>query len=224
MKKHFRDIPIEDRPREKLKNRGAVQLTSQELMQILLGSGTKEKDVKRLADEIWSVLERRNYRATHEDLRNIHGLGDAKISKILSCVELAVRMRGGWENLDDIKPERVWEALADLRASKKEHFIILYLDSRNREIDREVVSIGTINASIVHPREVFSKAVERSAACIIGAHNHPSNVCEPSDADLAVTKRLVEAGDILGISFADHVIITQDDYYSIREHHDHLFD
>ena len=181
--------------------------------------------MKKLAGEIWRVMEKSNYKADRETLGRIDGLGDAKISQILSCVELAVRMKGGMRySISDVEPKHVWDKLADIRNDRRERFIILYLNSRNREITREVVSVGTINASIVHPREVFSKAVEMSAATVIGVHNHPSGEVEPSDADLAVTKRLVEAGAILGIEFRDHIIVSEGNFYSIRDNHSHLFD
>ena len=223
-KKEFKDTPIADRPRELMKRKGAVNLSDEALMQILLGSGIKGKDVISLSKEIWSLIRKKHYKVKREDLEAIKGLGVAKISKILACIELSARLNGGKERVDNIESVQVWEKLSDVRENKKEHFIILFLDSRHREIRREVVSIGTINASIVHPREVFQKAIEVNAVSILGVHNHPSDDVDPSDADLAVTGRLVEAGRILGIEFVDHIIISKNHHYSIRDHHDDLFD
>jgi len=222
--KKFKDIEAEDRPREVLKKKGAKQLSNLQLMQILLGSGIKGKDVKKLSSEIWGILNKKNYNIERGDLEKINGLGDAKISQILSCVELAVRLRGGGDAITSVDPKDIWEKLADVRGSQKEHFITFFLDSRNKEITREIVSIGTLNASLVHPREVFSHAVKNNAASIIGAHNHPSNDSEPSDADIGVTKRLVEAGNILGVEFVDHIIVTKGGYYSMKENMEDLFD
>ena len=217
-------MPVEDRPREKMKRRGTEHLSGDELLQILIGSGVRGNDVRDISRQVWRALYANNYTINRDDLEKIHGLGDAKISKILSCVELAGRMAGTRQSISDIQPREVWESLSDLRANKREHFIILYLDSRSREIAREVVSVGTVNASIVHPREVFCRAVQERAVSILGVHNHPSNDPDPSDADLAVTRRLAEAGRLLGIEFTDHIIITKDFYYSIREHHENLFE
>jgi len=222
--KKFSELKAEDKPREILKEKGAEQLSDAQLMQILLGTGTKGKDVKKLSSEIWRLLSKKNYKIERADLEKVNGLGDAKISQILSCVELAARLRGGKHPITSVDPKEIWEKLADIRMSQKEHFIIFFLDSRNKEIAREVVSIGTVNASLVHPREVFSHAVKNNSASILGVHNHPSNDSEPSDADIGVTKRLVEAGGILGIEFVEHIIVTKDHYYSMKENMEDLFD
>jgi DNA repair protein RadC len=110
----------------------------------------------------------------------------------------------------------VWERLAEIRSSKKEHLLVFYLDSQNREIEREVVSVGILNANLIHPREVFEGAVRNSAAQIILAHNHPSGVMDPSEEDLLITRQLVEAGEILGIQVVDHIIVTKEQYFSFR--------
>jgi DNA repair protein RadC len=116
-----------------------------------------------------------------------------------------------------LTPKEIWEELRDLRNHKKEHFVIFYLDSRNQEIKREVISIGSLNANLVHPREVFEPAVRNLAAQIILAHNHPSDDPTPSEDDLEITKRLIEAGKILGIEVIDHIIVTKNNFYSFKE-------
>ncbi|HOW89795.1 MAG TPA: JAB domain-containing protein, partial [Elusimicrobiales bacterium] len=116
-----------------------------------------------------------------------------------------------------LKPRDVWEELRDIRENKKEHFVAFYLDTRNQEIKRDIVSIGTLNYNLVHPREVFEPAVRNLAAGIIVAHNHPSGCLEPSDEDLSLNRRLVQAGKLLGIELLDHVIVTKDAYSSFKQ-------
>lgn len=116
-----------------------------------------------------------------------------------------------------LSPKDVWEEMKDIRDNKKEHFIIFFLDTRNQEISREIISVGSLNANLVHPREVFEPAVRNLAAQIIVAHNHPSGDTEPSKEDLEITQKLVEAGDILGIEIIDHIIVAKDCYLSLKE-------
>ena len=118
---------------------------------------------------------------------------------------------------DFLKPKDIWEALADIRENKKEHFIIFYLDTRNHEIKRDIISVGCLNANLVHPREVFEPAIRNLAASVIVAHNHPSGNLEPSQEDLDLTKRLVGAGKLLGIELLDHVIVSKDGFSSFKE-------
>ena len=193
------------------------QMTDRDLMNAVLGSVELSKDV-------WEVLDKKNYKATRNDLEKIKGMNKAKIDKVLVCMELSTRLRGGVERIEDITPKQIWERMADIRENKKEHFVVFYLNSRDREIERDIISVGTLNASLVHPREVFTNAIKNGAVSVIGVHNHPSNDVEPSDADFSITKRLVRAGEILGINFTDHIIVSKDRYYSIREEHEDLFD
>ena len=116
-----------------------------------------------------------------------------------------------------LKPQDIWDTLRDIREHKKEHFVVFYLDTRNQEIKRDIVSIGTLNYNLVHPREVFEPAIRNLSAGIIVAHNHPSGCLEPSDEDLSLTKRLVQAGKLLGIEVLDHVIVTCDGYMSFKQ-------
>jgi DNA repair protein RadC len=150
-------------------------------------------------------------------LRSVSGLGPAKACEIVACFELGKRLLKEKPAALYLKPEDIWEKLKDYREHKKEHFIIFYLDSRNREIKNEVVSVGSLNANLVHPREVFEPAVKNLAAQVILAHNHPSGDPEPSEDDLALNKRLAEAGKILGIEVIDHIIIAKSGYLSFKE-------
>lgn len=155
--------------------------------------------------------------ATVEELKDVHGLGAAKACEIVACFELGRRMLKDKPAALLLSPEQVANELKDIRNHKKEHFVIFYLDSRNNEVQREIISVGTLNASIVHPREVFELAIQHSAAHVIVAHNHPSGDPEPSDEDKILTDRLVEAGKILGIELLDHIIITSNTHYSFKE-------
>lgn len=132
-------------------------------------------------------------------MKDYPGLGPAKACEIIACFELGKRLLKGKKARIYLKSKEVWEELKDIRDNKKEHFVILYLDSRNQEIKREIISVGSLNANLVHPREVFEPAVKNLAAQIILAHNHPSGNPEPSEDDLTITKRVVEAGKIMGI-------------------------
>ena len=232
MPKSFKEIEVKDRPRERLHRLGADQLKNEELIQILLGSGVRGADVRTISKQIAKSLEGKRD-INKKDLEKIKGIGAAKIPVILAAIEFGRRQN--YDAVGDISlmnPKDVWEYMQDIRKSQKEHFVVLYLNSRDREICREVVSIGTVNASMVHPREVFGVAIKHKAGSIIGVHNHPSRVVEPSDADIQITKRLVEAGRILGIEFFDHIIVTEpkkgkedtDKFCSLRERHSDLFD
>jgi DNA repair protein RadC len=136
---------------------------------------------------------------------------------IVACFELGKRLLKDKKAKIYLKPKEIWEELKDLRDHKKEHFVIFYLDSRNQEIKREIISVGSLNANLVHPREVFEPVVKNSVAQIILAHNHPSGDPEPSEDDLEITKRLVESGKILGIEVVDHIIITKTGFISFKE-------
>ena len=217
-KKTIKDLPKVERPREKLIKYGPEKLSNSELLAILLRSGKKGENVVELANKI---LKR--FRAdklshlTFDELKDYPGLGPAKACEIVACFELGKRLLKGKKARIYLKPKEVWEELKDIRNNKKEHFVIFYLDSRNQEIKREIISIGSLNANLVHPREVFEPAVRNLAAQIILAHNHPSGDTEPSEEDLTITKRLVEAGKIMGIEVVDHIIVAKNGFFSFKE-------
>lgn len=153
----------------------------------------------------------------YNDLRVYPGLGPAKACEIIACFELGKRFLKDKQTRLYMKPSQVWEVLKDIRESKKEHFVIFYLDTKNQEITQEIISIGTLNASLVHPREVFEPAVRNLASQIIVAHNHPSGDNTPSQEDLNITQKLVESGKILGIEVIDHVIVSKNNFFSFRD-------
>ena len=212
------DMPKVDRPREKLEKYGPGKLSSSELLAILLRTGSKGVNVVELSNSILKkfgngVLAN----ATVEELQDLHGLGAAKACEIVACFELGRRLLKNKPAALLLSPEQVATELKDIRNHKKEHFVIFYLDSRNNEVKREIISVGTLNASIVHPREVFEPAIQHNANAVIVAHNHPSGDPEPSDEDKILTNRLVEAGKILGIELLDHVVVTGDKHLSFKK-------
>lgn len=205
----IKDIPKSDRPREKLEKYGPEKLSNIELLAILLRTGTKDLNVLKLSQKVLQKFEKEKFvGVTLESLKSIHGLGTVKASEIIACFELGRRMLKDKEFSVLLSPKDVWERMEDIRGSKKEHFVVFYLDSRNQEIKREIVSVGTLNESLVHPREVFEGAVKNNAAAIIVAHNHPSGDLKASQDDIEITKKLIHAGKILDIEVIDHIIVS----------------
>ena len=205
-----------ERPREKLKEKGAAALKNRELIAVLLGSGTKGQDVLKLSRAVEKVLEADFEGLSLEKLTTVHGLGPAKAMQILAAVELSRRYLLK-SNTKITCAEDVWQELREYAGRKQEHFLSLTLDGAGRLIEKRVVTVGTLNQSLVHPRELFADAVTDRAAGIIIAHNHPSGQRFPSSQDRRVTSRIKEAGEIMGIELIDHVIITVDGWYSFAE-------
>ena len=210
MKMH--DRRPDDRPREKLARYGTARLSDLELLMAIIGSGNKQADVGKIA---LKIVRQKGGDVSYDDLRSVVGLGEAKIPVILASLELARRYLLDSDQLIIDSPEKAVELLADIRDKKQEYFVCLTLDGANRLIAKRVVTIGTLTASLVHPREVFADAIADRAASIIVAHNHPSGSLEASQADKEVTNRLAEAGKLLGITLNDHIIVTKTDFVSI---------
>ncbi|MDD5260093.1 MAG: DNA repair protein RadC [bacterium] len=212
------EVPSIERPREKLIHYGPEKLSITELLAILLRSGKKGENVVELANKIVKKYGKDKLPHTsYQDLQECQGLGPAKACEIVACFELGKRLLKDKKAELYLKPEDVFGQLKDIRDNKKEHFVILYLDTRNQEIKKEIISIGSLNASLVHPREVFEPAVRNTAAQIIIAHNHPSGDTNPSTEDIHISQRLVEAGKIMGIEVIDHVIVSKNSYFSFKE-------
>ena len=212
----LKDLRRIEMPRERLQKYGSKKLKDFELLAILLGSGIKGLNVLELARKILkTVAEIGKEKITLEDLLKVKGLGKAKASQILAIIELAKRLSA--DNPEVLSAEDIWKLCADIRDSKREHFVAFYLDTQNRLVERQIISIGTLNASLVHPREVFEPAIKFSAASIIVAHNHPSGDTEPSPEDREVTLRLAETGKILGVDLADHVIVSSKAFMSFQQ-------
>lgn len=209
----IKDIPKIDRPREKLERYGPDKLSDAELLAILLRTGTKELNVLKLSQKVLQKFQNKEIISiTSKELQTIHGLGPTKAAEIIACFELGKRMLKDKKSAIILSPRDVWERMEDIRGSKKEHFVVFYLDSRSQEIQREIVSVGTLNESLVHPREVFENAIKNNTASIILAHNHPSGNTEPSQADVEITKKIIHAGKILDINVISHVIVTKDSF------------
>jgi len=216
------DLPKPERPRERLKQFGPEALSAQELLALIIGRGVSKKSVMTIAQEL--LIKFGNIKAiseaTIEELSQIKGIGFAKAVQIKACFELGKRKDLEPELKDfDIKdPRSVVKAIrASIKDKTKEHFKLILLNARNKILGISTISIGSLNASIVHPREVFKDAIMHNAYSVVLAHNHPSGDPEPSEDDLTITKRFIEAGKILGIEVIDHIIITKTGFFSFKE-------
>jgi len=216
----IKDLPKSDRPREKLIAKGVENLKDSELLAILLRTGTIGKNVIEIASQILSKYsKKRLLQMTYNDLSKISGIDSAKATTLLAAFELSKRaLEVNDTNLPVISDAKDAVAqLSDMRDLKKEHLVALYLNAKNQLVHKETISMGTLNANLVHPREVFEPALKYSAAQIIAAHNHPSGDPKPSEDDLEVTKRLIEAGKMMGIELMDHVIVSKNSHFSFKE-------
>ncbi len=218
-----KDLPLDDRPREKLTLRGAHNLTDAELLAILLRTGTKGNSVINVAQEIINVHRNLAFLATKtlSDLMKTRGVGKDKAATLLAAFELSRRIlsQSKWFNERKItSPQDVADIFIPLlRDELKEKFILVCLNSANKIIAYEIISVGNLNSSVVHPREVFKAAIDHRSASIILLHNHPSGNPEPSNEDIAITKKMVESGKILDILVFDHIIIAGNTYTSFVE-------
>jgi DNA repair protein RadC len=210
------EIPKNDKPREKLAKKGVEALNSKELLMVILGKGIKGRDVTVLATDILKLIEKERENLTLEKLEKIQGVGKTRAGQILASFELAKRYL--------LKPEfkinnteDVLSLVADIRNKKQEHFVTITLTGASNVIEKRTVFKGTINYSVVHPREIFSDALTDRAAGIIFVHNHPENDVEPSEQDKEITKQLIKAGKLLGIEVIDHIIVAKNDYFSFQE-------
>lgn len=218
----LREIPKEERPRERLLQFGAEALSNAELLAILLRTGTISESAVKLASKVLATAGglRNLVNITVEQLEAIKGIGKAKALQLKAGIELGRRLsRSGLPDMPLVKSPRDAAELVndELKYLQKEHFVVLFLNTKNRVIGKETLSIGSLNASIVHPREVFRSAIQRSSASIICAHNHPSGDPAPSPEDIEVTRRLQEAGKLIGIELLDHLIIADQSYVSMKE-------
>jgi DNA repair protein RadC len=216
-----RDLPPAERPRERLIQLGAEALSAQEILALILGRGVKGESVMVTAQKLLSKFGslRGIADSSVEELTQINGIGPAKAAQLKAAFDLARRLEAGpREGKAAIKsPEDVVSAIAGtLKGKKREHFLTLLLDTRNRLIRVAPISMGSLDSSIVHPREVFKEAISASAASVIFVHNHPSGDPEPSEDDIELTKRLVEAGKLLGIVVLDHVIVGDGSFVSLK--------
>ncbi|MBR2840329.1 MAG: DNA repair protein RadC [Bacilli bacterium] len=222
MDNKIKNIPLDDRPRERLINKGANSLSNEELLAILLGSGTKNLSVKSLSSLILSKSGSISdlSKLTYHDLIKIKGVGKAKACTVLSLIELSKRINRKTESVDRLKfnsPDKIFNFYKTVIDDNQEEFYVIYLDAKKRVIKDKLLFIGTVNHSLVHPRDIFKNAYNLNSTFIICMHTHPSLDSTPSENDLLVTKRIKKIGDIMGIKLIDHIIITKNNYYSFLE-------
>jgi len=215
------DMQKEDRPRERLLKKGPESLSDSELLAIILRTGSKQENILNLCQRILNDYNLKQLSQINiAQLMKIHGIKESKASQISACFEIARRLESFKEEakFKINSPEDVYRQIyPKMRELKKELFIELCLDTKNQIIKQETISIGSLNANIVHPREVFKIALAESAAHIIVVHNHPSGDPTPSREDIDITRKLVETGNIMGISVLDHVIIGEGRHFSMKE-------
>lgn len=218
-----RDLPISERPRERLIRFGADKLSSQELLALVIGRGVPQRSVMTIAQELITKFGSIQgiSDATIEELSHIKGIGMAKATQLKAVFELGKRQELEketlYESYDIRDPQGVVRAVRKtIKDKAKEHFKLILLNTRNKIIGLSTISMGTLNASLVHPREVFKDAIRHSASSVVVAHNHPSGNPEPSEEDLKITRRLVESGKILGIEVFDHIIIGKNAFISLK--------
>ena len=215
----IKDIPKVDRPRERFIKKGPEALSKRDLLAILLGSGIKGKNVSQLSGQIIKKFGGKFLDITTDDLQKIDGIGQAKALQIVSAISLVKRFyEEGKPGEITIKNSRDVAALThDLRGKKKEHLVCLYLNARNVLLQKEVVSVGLVDKTLVHPREIFYPATECNAASVILVHNHPSSDSSPSEKDIQVVEKIARAGEIMGIPVLDFVIVSEREAYSFHE-------
>jgi len=224
MKNSFtvRDLPINERPRERLLKLGSEALSAQEILALILGRGIKGESVMATSQKLLSRFGNLKgiVNASMEELMQVSGIGPAKAAQIKAALELSKRLEadvGEKPKLTLKSPDEVAAVMkSKLKGKKKEHFWVICLDTRNRLINYRPVSIGSLDTSIVHPREVFKEAISSSAASVIFVHNHPSGDPEPSKEDVELTNRLAKAGEIIGIDVLDHIIVCDKSYLSLK--------
>lgn len=220
---NIKAIPSLERPREKLSSYGVEQLSNSELMAIVIQTGSRQKSALQLAESIIHMYHDGIgglNNTTIEELMKVSGVGLAKACQITAAVELGKRV-----NKTEIKilgevcsPLKVANFFqSELKHNNKEQFIAVFLNTKNKITSYEVISVGSLSASIVHPREVFNRAIKKSAASIILVHNHPSGNPKPSNEDIKITERLTKVGEVVGIKILDHLIVSGENYYSFKE-------
>jgi len=217
--KKIRDLPVQERPREKLLAKGAGALSDQELLAIILGKGSQKNDVLSLARLLIKTIDAKGITVQAQDILDIDGIGEAKATTIAAAFEF-VRRRIKPEGLKIKFPVDVLPLIQHYGDRKQEHFLCISINGANEVMNIRVVTIGLINKSQVHPREVFADVIAERASAVIVAHNHPNGDLKPSNEDITVTKRLKEAADLLGIGLLDHIIFNNKGYYSFVENNE----
>jgi len=216
MKRKIKDLPKFKRPREKLQEKGATALSDQELIAIILGSGQKGRDVMTISKNLRKVISKEGGNITLNSLSQVGGIGLAKGCQILAGFELARRYLIK-EEYKINKPEDVLPLINEIKDKKQEHFICISLNGANEVIETRIVTVGLLNQTQIHPREVFADVITDRAASVILAHNHPSGELKPSDNDIIIHRKLKDAGKLLGIQVLDHIIISKKGHFSFQD-------
>lgn len=212
------EIERQDRPREKMELKGAESLSDLELIMLLVSSGTAERPVNEVSSELLTLLDK-SEEPDYKSICAIKGLGRAKSSQILAALELGRRRMKKYGIGPSISsPGDIFREVRHYATRDQEQFIVLVLNGAHEVLNVFVATVGLVNKTLVHPREIFSDAIQRRGTAIAIAHNHPSGKLEPSEDDINVTKRILISGDILGIRVLDHIIFSGTGYYSFLEH------
>lgn len=219
----IKEIPMNDRPRERLKNKGASALSDEELLAIILKTGTKEMSSKNVASNL--LKEIKNISNLNdislEKLTSFKGIGNVKAIELLASIELGKRINNYIDSIDKVKissAENIYNYYKNsLGIKKQEHFFCVYLDTKNHIIKDKLLFIGTVNYSLVHPREIFKEAYLSDAVSIIIIHNHPSGDTTPSQMDIDLTDEIKKIGNIMDIKLLDHIIISRNNYFSFKD-------
>lgn len=214
--KTIRDLPEHSRPREKLREKGSVALTDEELVAAILGMGTAGNDVRAMSRQIAGLIREHRENLTLDHLSSVPGVGLAKGAQILSAFELA-RRHLLKETVKIECAEDVFPLLSDIAGKSQEHFVCITLNGANEVIEKRIVTIGLLDKSLIHPRDVFADVIADRAAAVIFAHNHPSGDLQPSDEDLKTQRQLSESAKILGIRVLDHIIVSKKGHFSFQE-------
>jgi len=211
------NIPSYKRPREKLIELGARNVTDKELIAIILRTGSSKSNVLMTASQVLKKVRLEDlHRMSVQELQKVTGLGNAYASSLIAAMELSSRIKDS-NSTSFTQPEQIIHLLHTITTKKQEQFVCIYLNARYNLLGKKTVSIGTINTSLAHPREVFRPAIEMGASYLVIAHNHPSGDPEPSDADIALTARMVEAGELVGIHIIDHIIVAEHGWISLKQ-------
>ncbi len=217
-RRRIHELPSFDRPREKLRRKGAAALSDFELIEVVIGNGTASADVSQIARQIQKLLQKSAATLGYEALTELHGVSVANAGKLLAALELAKR-----HLIKDTEPLRtmadIVARLDDIRTKQQEYLVALSLDGGQRLIAHRTITIGTLDTVLAHPREVFADAIVDRAASVVVAHNHPGGDPTPSQPDITLSQQLVAAGQLLGVPLRDHIIVSKTSYFSFRQHH-----
>jgi len=219
MKRKIKNLPVHERPREKLLEKGAQALKDRELLAVLLGKGSQRHDVLTLAEKLIPVIDEKGTELSFEDLAQFDGIGKAKAALILAAIEFT-RRRVKPEGIRINVPSDLLPYIQHYADRKQEHFLCASINGANEVMNIRVVSIGLVDKSQVHPREVFAEPITDRASAVILAHNHPVGSLKPSEADIETTQRLRQAGEIIGIAVLDHIIFNKNGYHSFLENNE----